>query len=111
VIALLRAMGQDLILTDQEREMAVRTSLVALAMLLPSISGAAACDDYPEEMALAAARRDVSLAQKAPAQPASGQHSTTKSGQPVAMDAAAAAVDTTPRQLQTTANWVGALRP
>jgi hypothetical protein len=108
VIALLRAMGQDLVLTHQETEIAMRMSLAALAMLLPSIPGAA-CDDYPEEMALAAARRDVKLAQTAPAQPASAQHSTTESGQSLAIDAAAA-VEVTPQQ-QTIANLAGALRP
>jgi hypothetical protein len=102
-------MGQDLILTHQETEMAMRTSLAALAMPLPSIPGAAACDDYPEEMALAVARRDVKLAQTTTAKPASAQHSTTEPGQSLAIDAAAA-VEVTPQQ-QTIANLVGALRP
>ena len=48
--------------------MAMRTSLAALAMLLPSFSGGSACDDYPEEMAIAAARRDVTPAQLPAAQ-------------------------------------------
>ena len=87
----------------------MRTSLAALAMLLPSLSGALACDDYPEEMALAAARRDVNLAQTARAHPASAQQSATKLAQSVAMDAAAA-VELEPQQ-QTIANLVGALRP
>jgi hypothetical protein len=102
-------MGQDLILSPQETEMAMRTTLAALAMLLPSISGAAACDDYPEEMALAAARRDVSLAQAARAQPASAQQPPAKAGQSVAMDAAAA-VEIAPGQQQTAANGAGAPR-
>ena len=101
-------MGQDLILTHRETEMAMRTSLAALAMLLPSISGAAACDDYPEEMALAAARRDAKLAQTAPAQPVSAQPFATEPAQSVAMDAAAS-IELTPQQ-QATANLVGAPR-
>jgi len=43
--------------------MAMRESLAATAILLLSISTAPACDDYPEEMALAAARRDAPPAQ------------------------------------------------
>ena len=75
--------------------MAMRKSLAAQAMLLLSISAAAACDDYPEEMALAAARRDAKLAQTAPAQPVSAQPFATEPAQSVAMDAAAS-VELTP---------------
>ena len=89
--------------------MAMRTSLAALAVLLSSISGALACDDHPEEMALAAARRDAKLAQTATAQPVSARQFTTESAQSAAMDAAAA-VKVTPQQ-RTTANLAGALRP
>jgi hypothetical protein len=89
--------------------MAMRTSLAALAMLLPSFSGGSACDDYPEEMALAAARRDVKLAQTARAHPTSARQAATEPAQSAAMDAAAA-VELTPQQ-QTIANLVGALRP
>ena len=88
--------------------MAMRTSLAVLAVLLSSISGASACDDYPEEMALAAARRDAKLAQTSPPQPVSAQQFATEPAQLVAMDAAAA-VELTPQQ-QTTANVVGAPR-
>jgi hypothetical protein len=101
-------MGQDLILTHRETEMAMRTSLAALAMLLPSISGAAACDDYPEEMALAAARRDAKLTQTAPSQPLSAQQFATEPADSVATDVGAA-VELTPQQ-QATANLVGAPR-
>jgi hypothetical protein len=87
----------------------MRTSLAALALLLSSISGAAACDDHLEEMALAAARRDAKLAQTAPPQPVSAQQFATLSAHSVAMDPAAA-VEVTPQQ-QTTANLVGSLRP
>jgi len=48
--------------------MAMRKSLAATAIFLLSISAAPACDDYPEEMAIAAARRDVTPAQLPAAQ-------------------------------------------
>jgi hypothetical protein len=48
--------------------MAMPRCLVAAAVLALSITGASACDDYPEELALAAAQRDAKLAQATPAQ-------------------------------------------
>ena len=88
--------------------MAMRRCLTAAMVLLLSISGATACDDYPDEMALAAAQRDADLAKSATAQqdPAALVAKPTSS-QPAA---GAAAVEPTPAQPQTTANLTGALR-
>ena len=65
--------------------MAMPKCLTAAVVLLLSISGAAACDDYPDEMALAAAQRDADLAKSATAQqdPAA-QVATPTSSQPAA---------------------------
>jgi hypothetical protein len=88
--------------------MAMPRCLTAAMVLLLSISGAAACDDYPDEMALAAAQRDAEQARSATAQqdPAA-QVATATPSQPAA---GAAAVEPTPAQPQTTANLTGALR-
>jgi hypothetical protein len=89
--------------------MAIPRCLLAAAALLLSISGARACDDVPEEMALAAAQRDAKLAQSTPAQqepaarvavPAPGQSAPT----------GAVPVDPKTPQAQTAANLVGTLR-
>ena len=88
--------------------MAMPKCLTATAVLLLSISGAIACDDYPEEMALAAAQRAAELAKAATAQQApAAQLGTPAPSQPAV--AGAAAVEPTSAQPQTTANLVGAL--
>ena len=87
--------------------MAMRKCLTAAAVFLLSISGAGACDDYPEEMALAAAQRDAERARSATAQqdPATQVASATL-GQPAA---GTTEVESAPGQA--TANLAGALRP
>ena len=74
----------------------MRTSLAALAILLPSISGALACDNYAEEMALAAARREAKLAQSAPPQAQSPSPQATEPNRP--LDTAIAVEEASPRQ-------------
>ena len=69
---------------------------------------ATACDDYPEEMALAAAQRDAELAksataQQAPAAQVARRHSASLQRAPMRSWPA-------PAQPQTTANLAGALR-
>jgi hypothetical protein len=87
--------------------MAMPKCLTATAVLLLSISGAIACDDYPEEMALAAAQRAAELAKAATAQQApAAQLGTPAPSQP----AVAAAAEPTLEQRQTTAGLAGALR-
>ena len=89
--------------------MAMPKFVAAAAVLLLSISGATACDDYPEEMTLAAAQRATELAKAATAQQAhAAQLGTSAPSQPAA--AGAAAVEPTSAQPQTTANLVGALQ-
>jgi hypothetical protein len=88
--------------------MAMPKFVAAAAVLLLSISGATACDDYPEEMALAAAQRAAELAKSAAAQQApAAQLGAPAPSQPAA--AVATAVESTPAQAQTTANLAGAL--
>ena len=88
--------------------MAMQKCVTAAAVLLLSISGATACDDYPEEMAMATAQREADLAKSAAAQqdPAAQVARPTPS-QP---EAGTTAVESTPAQPQTTANLTGALR-
>jgi len=88
--------------------MAMPKCLAAAAALLLSISGVTACDDYPDEMALAAAQRAAELAKSAAAQQVpAAQLDTPAPSQPAA--AGAAAVEPAPAQPQTTANLAGAL--
>ena len=88
--------------------MAMPKCLTATAAVLLSISGAVACDDYPEEMALAAAQHAAELAKAATAQQApAAQLGTPAPSQPAAVRAAA--VESAPAQPQTTANLAGAL--
>jgi hypothetical protein len=88
--------------------MAMPKFVAAAAVLLLSISGATACDDYPEEMTLAAAQRATELAKAATAQQAhAAQLGTSAPSQPAA---AGIAAEPTPAQPQTTANLAGALR-
>jgi hypothetical protein len=89
--------------------MAIPKSLTAAAVFLLSISGATACDDYAEEMALAAAQRDAELAKSATAQqePA-GQVATATPSQSAATGTAA--IEPKPAQPQATAKLAGALR-
>ena len=102
-------MGQDLHVREEETDMAMPKCLTTTAVLLLSISGAIACDDYPEEMAVAAAQRAAELAKAATAQQApAAQLGTPAPNQPAA--AGVAAVEPAPAQPQTTANLVGALR-
>ena len=54
----------------------------AAAALALSISAAAACDDYAEEMALAEAMKDSKLAQSTAAQPAPGAQASTPASTP-----------------------------
>jgi hypothetical protein len=82
--------------------MAIPKCLMAAGLLLLSFSGAVACDDYPEEMALAAAQRGTELAKSATAQQAPAAQ--------VATAATDSAVEPTPAQPQTTANLAGGLR-
>ena len=86
--------------------MAMPKFVAVAAVLLLSISGATACDDYPEEMALAAAQRAAEMAKAATAQQApAAQLDTPAPSQPAA--AGAAAVEPAPAQPQTTANLAG----
>jgi hypothetical protein len=87
--------------------MAMRKCLAATTILLLSISAAPACDDYPEEMALTAARRDAKLAQSAQPE-AAAQVATAAAGQSAPRDLAAA--EAAAPQPHTTANLPGALR-
>jgi hypothetical protein len=88
--------------------MAMPKCLMAAAVLLLSMSAATACDDYPEEMALAAAQRDAELAKSATAQQApAAQVATATPSQPAA---GTDAVEPAPAQPQTTANLGRALR-
>ena len=88
----------------------MRTSLAALAMLLPTISGAPACDDYPEEMALAAARVEAKLAHLARAQPQSLANAAITPDRSLQAGVTAAG-EGTPRQGQTTAALADAAGP
>ena len=81
--------------------MAMRKGLAAAAILLLSISAAPACDDYPEEMALAAARRDAAP----PQLPAAQVRSATQVASPTTETAV---VEPTAPQPQANANSVGA---
>jgi hypothetical protein len=95
-------MGQDLHVREEETDMAMPKCLTATAVLLLSISGAIACDDYPEEMAVAAAQlAKAATAQQAPA----AQLGAPAPSQP----AVAAAAEPTLEQPQTTANLAGAV--
>ena len=86
--------------------MAMPKCLTAAVVFLLSISGATACDDYPEEMALAAAQREADLAKSATAQQApAAQVASTTPSRPAE---GTAAIE--PAQPQTTANLTGALR-
>ena len=61
---------------------------VAAAVLALSISAAAACDDYADEMALAEAVQASKLAQPASAQPAPGAQATSPASGPTSVAAA-----------------------
>jgi hypothetical protein len=103
-------MAQDLVVqTRRPTDMAMRKGPAAAAILLLSISGASACDDYPEEMALALARRDALLAQSATAQPRSAVQVLTDAAGRSAVPDTAVAEPAAP-QPQTIANLAGALR-
>ena len=54
-----------------------RCLTAAAAALVLSISAAAACDDYADEMALAEAMKDSKLAQSTAAQPAPATQAST----------------------------------
>ena len=53
--------------------MAIKTGLAAAALLLLTISGASACDDFDDEMATVAALQATKPAQPAASQPAPAQ--------------------------------------
>src|SRR5262245_21194704 len=100
-------MGQDLggrtDLGVQTRRpiMAMRRGLAATAMFLLSISAAPACDDYPEEMALADARRDAPQPQLPAAQVQTATQAASSTTETAVVEPA------TP-QPQANANSVGA---
>jgi hypothetical protein len=52
--------------------MAINKGLAAAALLALSMSGANACDDFADEMALAAAQQAAKAAQTAAVEPAAG---------------------------------------
>jgi hypothetical protein len=71
--------------------MAIKYELSAAAVLLAlSISGARACDDYPEEMALADARDAAKAAQAAAAQQSAANPEAPPPGQTAATSVASA---------------------
>ena len=67
---------------------ALKCLTVAAAVLALSLSAAAACDDYADEMALAEAMQASKLAQSASAQPAPGMQAASPASEPTSVAAA-----------------------
>jgi hypothetical protein len=67
---------------------ALKCLTAATAMLAVSISAAAACDDYEEEMALAEAVQASKVAESAAPQPAPGAQATSPASGPTSVAAA-----------------------
>ena len=81
----------------------------AAAVLLLSISGASACDDYADELAMAEAQSAAKLAQSATSPPPpTAQVATPATGQP--QPTGLAATEPKPAQPQTTATLAGTVR-
>ena len=88
--------------------------LIAAAVIALSISSACACDDYPDEMALAQAQRESELARVTAQQPTTSAEAATTASATPAPTAAPATVDSVdakaPPAAQTAQTSTGTVR-